>query len=356
MAPLAGSSCVSRPRAATRRKPSSSEMAPATQAAAYSPRLCPTRATGSTPHERHRVASAYSMAKVTGWAYAVSLIGDAAPAGAKISSSRPRSRCGLSAASQASSAARNTDERSYSARPMPTYCAPCPVNRKATCGRIAPSVWPVASRSCSRPAMKALKPSTICAAVSPRTARRCEKWVRPALAVKQRSARGTAGADSASTYRRASSANAASVRADRASMCVERSFAGATAAAWGASSRITWALVPLNPKALTPARRFPPIGSQARRSVGTFTGHALQSMRGLPALKCRCGGMSRRCRLSTTLATPARPAAASRWPMLVLTEPMMSGRAASRPGPSTAPNAPTSIGSPRGVPVPCVST
>ena len=50
------------------------------------------------------------------------------------------------------------------------------------------------------------------------------------------------------------------------------------------------------------------------------------------------------------------PAAASRWPMLVFTEPIQHGWSAGRPAESTAPSALASIGSPTGVPVPCAST
>ena len=61
--PPPGSARMSRPRSATSRRPSSSENTPATQAAAYSPRLWPITAAGSTPHERHSAASATSSAK-----------------------------------------------------------------------------------------------------------------------------------------------------------------------------------------------------------------------------------------------------------------------------------------------------
>ncbi|MDQ1017853.1 hypothetical protein QFZ43_004402 [Streptomyces afghaniensis] len=56
------------------------------------------------------------------------------------------------------------------------------------------------------------------------------------------------------------------------------------------------------------------------------------------------------------LMNPAMPAAASRWAMLVFTEPMTSGSSAWRPAPRTAPRECASMGSPSDVPVPCVST
>ncbi len=49
------------------------------------------------------------------------------------------------------------------------------------------------------------------------------------------------------------------------------------------------------------------------------------------------------------------PAAASRWPTLVLAEPTRSGRSSARPGAVTAPTARASTGSPTAVPVPCSS-
>ena len=39
-------------------------------------------------------------------------------------------------------------------------------------------------------------------------------------------------------------------------------------------------------------------------------------------VKCKCGGMRPCCSAKTTLISPATPAADSRWPMFVLTEPM----------------------------------
>ena len=51
---------------------------------------------------------------------------------------------------------------------------------------------------------------------------------------------------------------------------------------------------------------------------------------------------------SAALISPAIPAAASRWPMLVFTEPITSGAAGGAPGAEHAPSAPTSIGSPSG--------
>ena len=68
------------------------------------------------------------------------------------------------------------------------------------------------------------------------------------------------------------------------------------------------------------------------------TGCAARSKCGLGAVKCRCGGSACARIANTTLMTPAMPAAASRWPMLVLTEPSVTRRSAGRP-PTTAASA-----------------
>ena len=67
IAPVCARACMRRPRAAASSRPSSRVIAPATQAAMYSPKLCPRTATGSTPQDRHSSASAYSTANRAGW-------------------------------------------------------------------------------------------------------------------------------------------------------------------------------------------------------------------------------------------------------------------------------------------------
>ena len=120
----------------------------------------------------------------------------------------------------------------------------------------------------------------------------------------------------------------------------------------GADSSTTCAFVPLNPKELTPAMRgcpFPPHGVVV---VGTTTGNVAQSTCGFGSFRCRCAGIISCWSASTVLITPATPAAASRWPMFVFTDPTASGVCRSA---KTAPIARSSIGSPNGVPVPCAS-
>ncbi len=89
----------------------------------------------------------------------------------------------------------------------------------------------------------------------------------------------------------------------------------------GACSMMTWALVPLTPKAETPARRGAPVAGHARASVSTSTPPTDQSTCVDGASTCRVGG-SRPARIACTiLMTPAAPAAAWVWPMFDFTEP-----------------------------------
>ncbi len=117
---------------------------------------------------------------------------------------------------------------------------------------------------------------------------------------------------------------------------------------------MTCALVPVNPKELTPARRGRSVSGHVSHVVGTVTASDAHGMYGFGVWKWSDAGISPRSSASTVLMRPAIPAAASRWPMLVFTDPIESGRA--RPSPSTAASASTSIGSPSEVPVPCAST
>ena len=115
-----------------------------------------------------------------------------------------------------------------------------------------------------------------------------------------------------------------------------RSISGSAA---GASSRMTWALVPAKPNELTPAMRGWPLRSHGTGSVTTSTASRSHGMCGEGFSKLRCRGSISFSNDRMTLMTPAIPAAASRWPMFVLTEPISSGRSAGRPAPSTAPAA-----------------
>ncbi len=68
MVPGSENSWMTRARSTAKARPSSSDIAPATQAATHSPKLWPRTAAGVMPHERHSWAIAYSTTKVAGWA------------------------------------------------------------------------------------------------------------------------------------------------------------------------------------------------------------------------------------------------------------------------------------------------
>nr|ASV47002.1 hypothetical protein [uncultured bacterium] len=91
-------------------------------------------------------------------------------------------------------------------------------------------------------------------------------------------------------------------------------------------------------------------------AVFTDRFHSVSGIAGFGSAKLRLAG-SCPCRIdSATLISPAAPAAASRCPMFVFTDPTSSARSAGRPAPSTAASAAASTGSPTRVPVPCSST
>ena len=79
-------------------------------------------------------------------------------------------------------------------------------------------------------------------------------------------------------------------------------------------------------------------------------------MCGFGASKPMFGGMWPRCTANTALMKPAIPAAASKCPRFDLMAPINSGKFSGRPRPSTVPSARASMGSPKNVPVPWVST
>ena len=64
--PPGAKACISLARLAISFSPSSRLNTPATQAATYSPTLCPITTAGSTPHDSHKRDKAYSKAKVAG--------------------------------------------------------------------------------------------------------------------------------------------------------------------------------------------------------------------------------------------------------------------------------------------------
>ena len=100
------------------------------------------------------------------------------------------------------------------------------------------------------------------------------------------------------------------------------------------SSITIWAFVPDIPKEFTPASR----GRSGRRGKSIFeevtcSGRRSQGRLGFGLWKWRCLGIIPRFSVRAALITPATPAADSRWPILVFTEPMRSGRSEALPFP-----------------------
>ena len=131
----------------------------------------------------------------------------------------------------------------------------------------------------------------------------------------------------------------------------------------GAACSSACALLPPNPKELTPATALgvaAAAGGEARRWRGVLcTGRASPSGRrrgatwGLRAFRCALGNVLACRSASAVLSTPAIPAAPSRWPTQALMAPIITGheRCGER-STSAACNAAASIGSPSAVPVP----
>src|SRR5688500_18250509 len=90
----------------------------------------------------------------------------------------------------------------------------------------------------------------------------------------------------------------------------------------GASSKTTCAFVPPMPNELTPAflKLFPRV--QSRNWVFTKNGLLLKSMFRFGFVKWRLGGICLFFRERTVLIKPATPAAASKCPIFVFTEPI----------------------------------
>ncbi len=128
MAPPDGSACISRPRAATSAHASPSDSTPATWAAASSPMECPRRKSGRMPHDSSSRKRETSSAKSAGCAWTVWSIASPSP---KRTSRIGRSSRASSRSAMASSASAKAGKVSYSSRPIPARCAPCPVNRNA---------------------------------------------------------------------------------------------------------------------------------------------------------------------------------------------------------------------------------
>src|SRR5262245_2416863 len=123
----------------------------------------------------------------------------------------------------------------------------------------------------------------------------------------------------------------------------------------GALAKLIWQFVPPKPKELTPAILGGSLSFQTSGSVGTKNGVLSKEILGFRFSKWRLGGISLRRKASITLIKPAMPAAASRWPIFVLTDPIAHLRSGARVSISAFLIDSASIGSPTGVPVPWAS-
>ena len=86
--------------------------------------------------------------------------------------------------------------------------------------------------------------------------------------------------------------------------------------------------MPPKPNDVTPASAGPKSDGHGAAAVCTRSGSASKGIWGLGSRKCRLGNSSRCLSARATLIKPAIPAAASRWPILVLTEPSAQRRPA----------------------------
>ncbi|HUR02469.1 MAG TPA: polyketide synthase, partial [Nonomuraea sp.] len=222
------------------------------KAATYSPMLCPAIIAGRTPRSISVRASAYSVTKSAGW---VSQVWSRSPASPYRAWRRSRSRYGLRMVEQASTAARKALSDWYRPAPIPRRCVPWPGKTKAT------------SRGCdSSPVMSSASGADRLSSATMMP--RCRNWRRPCRRVAATSPRSVPGrARRWSRSRAAISASAGPLAADRMSRCGPA--AAGTAGGSGASSRMTWALVPPIPKALTPALRGSGPWGHSAPAVGT---------------------------------------------------------------------------------------
>eukprot|EP00966_Prymnesium_polylepis_P158139 3655215-Prymnesium_polylepis.2 len=118
----------------------------------------------------------------------------------------------------------------------------------------------------------------------------------------------------------------------------------------------TCAIVPLYPKELTPP--FDACGDSPPSCTGSrqLTGRSMPRSCGLSVRSCGLGAASVSRSPRASFKSPIIPAADSEWPVLALSPPTLSGsEACTRCLTTLAHSEPTSIGSPRAVPVPWVS-
>ena len=286
-------------------------------AATYSPTLWPISAFGATPQDCHSCASAYSRANNAGWVIAVcpSCAGLLAPAGGGYSTSRRSTpedgpqNVGAAIDRLAEHAARLV-ERSPHADVLRALTREHEGNadrrsRRRTSGGGAPGRATGAARSRRR--ARAHQRAAMAEGATPDLQR-----------VGQIGEIDGSGRPSGRQALRRGLERGGSRRRAASSCRAARSPARA-----GASSTTTCAFVPPTPNELTPARR----GARAATSRSSISRRtAVRDVEPGSALGVQAGRDARCCRESAALIRPATPAAASRWPMLVLTEPMRKSR------------------------------
>ena len=191
------------------------------------------------------------------------------------------------------------------------------------------------------------------------TARRTACAVRPCCRVAAPQANSTSPVRVNHRPRRsAASWQAWASRPDQSTSCGPGAVNGRSPS--GASASTTCALLPPMPSELTPARRgrAPVLGHERSSRTGS-NGPAWRLSLGLTVRRFIVGGNCSRSSASTALMNPMIPATGPRCPTFPLTEPMpqLPGAGRSTASARYAPvSAATSIGSPREVPVPCIST
>ena len=338
---------MSRPRAATRASASSSEKTPARQAATYSPTLWPIIAVGlhapghpaAAPARTRRRRAPAGRARSRSSRRPPPPRAPGRPGRARSRRSRPRSRPqDLGAAVDLR---RERPARARRARgPCRRAARPGPGTGTPPAGRCRPRAAR-GTRPGSSPAQPRGRPPRGRAHT---TTRRWRKARRPDLQREGHVGEGVPGvrARCAARPRRWPRSSAASASARRGRGAAHGPRRPPTAPAGGASSSTTCALVPPMPNELTPARRGPPFaGPVGAAGRSRRTGCPRSRSPGSASRSAGSAG-SRRCSsASTVLIRPATPAAASRWPMLVLTEPIAQ-KPAARAGARTPGSAPRS--------------
>ncbi len=167
----------------------------------------------------------------------------------------------------------------------------------------------------------ARKAATASAASAQTSARRWANPCRPTRKVWATSASGTSGWAARNSARfRVAASSAAADRADQTSKLLEGCGRARSGNA-GASSSTTCALVPPMPNELTPARRGPRPAGQGRATPLTTNGLVAKWHLGLGVWKCPVGGRTAWRTACAAVIRPAMPAAESRCPTWLFTEP-----------------------------------